>query len=49
MILYLESVIPTNDPDSKNMFLIIKKFQSFSACSSRKARLNINFSKTPNL
>ena len=46
---YPKSMIPSNYPDAEYMLFIVQKFQSFCTCSGGKARLNINFSKTPNL
>lgn len=46
---YPKSVITTNYPDAKDMFIIIKKFQSFGACGGWEPRLDINFSKTSDL
>ncbi|KAF7826167.1 Abscisic acid receptor PYL9 [Senna tora] len=41
-------MVATNDPDAKNVFLIVKLFQPLSTGSSRKTRLNIHFSNAPN-
>lgn len=46
---YRKSMITTNNPDTENMFIVIKDFESFCTCGSRKPWLNINFSKTSNL
>lgn len=45
---YSESVVSTNDPYTKYVFIIVEKLQSLSAGSGRETWLYINFSQTPN-
>lgn len=41
-------MIASNNPDAKNVLLIIKLFQPLSTCCGWKARFNIHFSNTSN-
>lgn len=46
---YPQPVITTNNPDSKDMLLIIKQFQPFGASGGWKPRLHIHLSETSNI
>lgn len=48
VISYSESVVSTNDPYTKYVFIIIKKLQSLRAGGGRETRLHINFPQAPN-
>lgn len=47
MTTYPEPMITTNNPDAKNVLIVIQKLQSLSAGCCWKPRFNIHFPKTP--
>lgn len=47
-LLYLQPMVTANDPNAKNVFLIIKLLQPLGAGCSRKTRFNIHFSNASN-
>ncbi|KAH7849063.1 hypothetical protein Vadar_012422 [Vaccinium darrowii] len=47
--LHLGPVITTNNPDTNDLFFIMKPFQSFRAHGGRKSRSHVHLSQTTNL
>lgn len=45
---YPQAVIATNNPNAKDVLIIIEKFQSLGAGCGRESRLHVHFSQTPN-